>query len=169
MQIFRSDLILCLANSTSVNRLSTFGRWIILFCLDWEFDFHSRQWSTYQRGLLAAFRALIILVYFCASWLYLDFEVILSPWHSPLNWAHLIHWSLLYSHCPCTHGLDHRWAEWPRPGHFISFGILSVYGGMELNANDMLHDTVSCTSAASLFENRHHKQLNVVRSLSPFI
>jgi hypothetical protein len=41
--------------------------------------------------------------------------------------------------------------------------------GMELNANYMLHDTVSCTSVASLFQNRHHKQLNVVRSLSPFI
>jgi hypothetical protein len=38
-----------------------------------------------------------------------------------------------------------------------------------LNANDMLHDTVSCTSVASLFENCHHKQLNVVQSLSPFI
>jgi hypothetical protein len=46
---------------------------------------------------------------------------------------------------------------------------ISTECGMELNANDMLHDNVSCTSVASLFENRHHKQLNVVRSLFPLI
>jgi hypothetical protein len=51
----------------------------------------------------------------------------------------------------------------------VSLANISKECGMELNANDMLHDTVSCTSVASLFENRHNKQLNVVRSLAAFI
>jgi hypothetical protein len=70
MICFRRNLTI--AYSPPVNRLSTFGRQMILFCLAWEFDFtHVND----QYAKLKRITSCIPCTYHSRTWLYLDLEV----------------------------------------------------------------------------------------------